>query len=61
MAEERHPLPRAYAEQEKTRHLKTPLAEQLIEIAKRCAANVGGKVSSGDHAGMLYDSQGLPR
>ena len=52
----RHELAR-----EKNRRRKTRLGEQLMEIGKRCAAHVGGRVSSKDHAAMLYDSRGLPR
>jgi len=48
-------------EREKARRRRDTLAQQLVEIGKRCAAHVSGGVSSADHAGMLYDSHGLPR
>ena len=34
---------------------------QLMEIGRRCAAHVTVPVSSGDHAALLYDNEGLPR
>jgi len=48
-------------EREKARRRRDTLAQQLVEIGKRCAAHLSGPVSSADHAGMLYDSHGLPR
>lgn len=46
---------------EKRRCRKIRLADELIEIGRRCAAHVGGDVSSADHAAILYDDRGLPR
>ena len=46
---------------EKSRCRKVELADELLEIGRRCAAHVGGEVSSADHAAMLYDDLGLPR
>lgn len=37
------------------------LADQLLEIGKRCASRMKGRVSSSDHAALLYDNRGLPR
>ena len=34
---------------------------ELMEIGKRCAAHIKMPVKSSDHAGMLYDKNGLPR
>lgn len=52
----RHELAR-----ERDRRRRSKLADQLIEIGKRCAAHISEPVSSADHATLLYDSQGLPR
>jgi len=38
-----------------------PLSAELLEIGKRCAAHIKTPVKSSDHAGMLYDKNGLPR
>ncbi len=38
-----------------------PLSAELLEIGKRCAAHIKMPVKSSDHAGMLYDKNGLPR
>ena len=46
---------------EKARRGKVGLAEQLTGIGKRCAAHMKGRVTSADHATLLYDSRGLPR
>jgi len=48
-------------EREKQLRKKARLAVQLLEIGKRCAARMGGKGSSADHAALLYDERGLPR
>lgn len=47
-------------EREKRQRAKTGLSDALLEIGKRCASHVRGPLSSGDHAAMLYDEQGLP-
>lgn len=46
-------------EQQQRRKLK--LADQLIEIGKRCGARMKQRVRSADHATLLYDRRGLPR
>ena len=48
-------------ERENRRSGEQPLGEQLLQIGRRCAAHVSGPVSSGDHADLLYDREGLPR
>lgn len=46
---------------EKNRRKQNRLADQLIEIGKRCAAHISPHTSSADHAALLYDDRGLPR
>ena len=48
-------------EREKQHRAKAGLSDALLEIGRRCAAHIRGPISSGDHAAMLYDDQGLPR
>ena len=48
-------------EREKRLRRAKPLAAQLLEIGRRCAAHMKEPVSSGAHAEILYDSVGLPR
>ncbi len=48
-------------ERERDRRRGSQLADQLIEIGKRCAAHISEPVASADHVTLLYDSQGLPR
>ena len=37
------------------------LANELLEIGKRCAAHMDGSGSSRDHATLLYDRRGMPK
>lgn len=37
------------------------LAERLLEIGRRCSANLERPYASADHAELLYDERGLPR
>ena len=37
------------------------LAERLLQIGRRCAADLHPPYDSADHAELLYDDQGLPR
>ncbi len=37
------------------------LADRLLVIGKRTAANLKEPFRSGDHADLLYDERGLPR
>ncbi|MGP0074783.1 MAG: hypothetical protein ACLPWF_22960 [Bryobacteraceae bacterium] len=46
---------------EKQRRREKSLSAELLAIGKRCAAHMKRPVKSSDHAGMLYDSKGLPR
>ena len=48
-------------EREKRLCGEKPLATQLLEIGRRCAAHMREPASSGDHAEILYDGAGLPR
>jgi antitoxin VapB len=48
-------------DRERHRRRGKPLSAELLEIGKRCAAHIKAPVKSSDHAGMLYDKNGLPR
>jgi antitoxin VapB len=48
-------------EREKRQRTRVGLSDELLEIGSRCAAHVRGPMVSSDHAGMLYDEEGLPR
>jgi len=48
-------------DREKHGRREKPLSVELLEIGKRCAAHVKRPVKSSDHAGLLYDKNGLPR
>ena len=48
-------------EREKDRRRERSLADELLEIGRRCASHVAGGVSSADHGALLYDGEGLPR
>jgi antitoxin VapB len=37
------------------------LAERLLEIGRRCAAEMREPFHSSDHGDLLYDESGLPR
>ena len=45
---------------EKYSRRRKGLADQLLEIGRRCADHMNGSVSSAGHAELLYDSNGLP-
>jgi antitoxin VapB len=37
------------------------LADRLVQIGRRCAAEMSGPFDSSDHGELLYDERGLPR
>ena len=55
-----HDAVRRELTRERDRRRRSRLADQLIEIGKRCAGHLGGQGSSADHATLFYDDQGLP-
>ena len=47
---------------ERVRHRKQrSLADELMEIGRRCAADIREPATSQDHDELFYDEQGLPR
>lgn len=42
-------------------HQSAAGVEALLEIGRRCAANLRGPATSLDHAELLYDENGLPK
>ena len=46
---------------EQNQRKKKNVADQLLEIGKRCAAHLQQGVASPDHASLLYDEHGLPK
>lgn len=47
---------------ERERRTSSPdVAERLVEIGRRCAAEMKKPFHSSDHGELLYDEQGLPR
>lgn len=48
-------------EKERRRADASGLAERLIGIGRRCAADMRGPIDSSDHGELLYDKLGLPR
>ena len=48
-------------ERERRIHFGTGLAHRLVEIGRRCAAQMEEPFYSSDHGELLYDESGLPR
>ncbi len=40
---------------------ETGLSDRLLEIGRRCAAQMNEPFHSSDHGDLLYDESGLPR
>lgn len=48
-------------ERERRSSVESGLAGRLVEIGRRCAAEMREPFHSSDHGELLYDEQGLPR
>jgi antitoxin VapB len=48
-------------ERERLRNPKTGLSQRLVNIGRRCAAQMKEPFHSSDHAELFYDDQGMPR
>ena len=48
-------------ERERRIHLGAGLSHRLVEIGRRCAAQMEEPFHSSDHGELLYDESGLPR
>jgi antitoxin VapB len=46
---------------ERRSRARAGLADRLLEIGRRCAADMPKPAHSADHAELLYDESGLPR
>lgn len=48
-------------ERERRSGMDSGLSDRLVEIGRRCSAEMKPPFHSSDHGKLLYDEQGLPR